>query len=295
MCTLAILARQLALGARFVLLGDFEGQFQPIGDAWPCEVKGTGLLRELARGLRVRLVQNRRSPETPGHFEYYSSLYPLADAPLLRATLEEAAARYPWRGEEGLFLVISHRDRRRVNAHFNARDGVLIRSRGAIRGASSQPQDMWLRPGMRLLGCGQRRILNGVEYLVRSVDDERVVVDMADEFKASREGLSDAELGRLARLEDRITLTHDEAWRDLRLRYAMCYATIQGRTIRNEHLVLLGGGNRHFSARTLIVGLSRVGDGAMAHLATAEQESELRCALPEVPDEEYAEEAEEEE
>jgi hypothetical protein len=299
MATLAVMARYQRMGARFVCLGDFAGQFQPIADAWPGDVAGSGLLRELCRSLHVELRTNRRAPESPEHYGFYTSLYPLADLPLQRPLLEEVAARYPWGGTDfDLALTVSHYDRRRVNAWANRRrepTGMLVYSRGYIRGASSQPQDMLLRRGVRLLGAGSRRVLNGVEYVVSAVDDETVRVDMAEPFRTPRAGLSGSELLLAQRAEDDVALTHLEAWQNLRLRYAMCYATIQGRTVREQRILLLGCRSRYFTARTLIVGLSRATDGAMVCVPTAEEEAELRRTLPDVPDERFVDEEEENE
>ena len=59
----------------------------------------------------------------------------------------------------------------------------------------------------------------------------------------------------------------------------MCYFTIQGRTLRDQHVLLLDGRSRHFTVRHLIVGLSRVTAGRFAHVATRQQEKEFLEAL----------------
>jgi hypothetical protein len=184
----------------------------------------------------------------------------------------------------------------RINRFMNElydRDGVLVRSPGRLRNVSSQPQDMRLQPHMLLLGHGQgRRILNGVEYVVAAVDGEHVWLDMALPFRRNRDGLGAEELEETRRAEEGIKLTHAEAARSLRLRYAMCYATVQGRTIAGQHILLLNSDNRHFTTRTLIVGLSRVADGGYVHLPTPEQEEELFRLAPPLPEEPYADEEE---
>ena len=58
----------------------------------------------------------------------------------------------------------------------------------------------------------------------------------------------------------------------LRLTHAMCYYTIQGRTIRDRHILLFDTGHPHFSRRTLIVGLSRATHGKNVHVVTDETE-----------------------
>ena len=58
----------------------------------------------------------------------------------------------------------------------------------------------------------------------------------------------------------------------LRLTHAMCYYTIQGRTIRNKHILLIDTEHRNFSRRALIVGLSRATHGQVVHVADNETE-----------------------
>jgi hypothetical protein len=58
------------VGAKFVLMGDFDGQFEPIYDAWRGDVKNADILRQLADGLHVRLTTGRRSDQE--HFRFYT-------------------------------------------------------------------------------------------------------------------------------------------------------------------------------------------------------------------------------
>ena len=58
----------------------------------------------------------------------------------------------------------------------------------------------------------------------------------------------------------------------LRLTHAMCYYTIQGRTIRNKRLLLFGTGHPNFSRRALIIGLSRAAHGKDVHVGKDETE-----------------------
>ena len=52
----------------------------------------------------------------------------------------------------------------------------------------------------------------------------------------------------------------------LRLTHSMCFYTVQGRTVRDRHIVLLDTANRNFSVRALIVGLSRATHGSFLHV-----------------------------
>ena len=53
----------------------------------------------------------------------------------------------------------------------------------------------------------------------------------------------------------------------LRLTHAMCYYTIQGRTLRDKKILLIDTDHPNFSRRALIVGLSRATHGNFAHVA----------------------------
>ena len=61
----------------------------------------------------------------------------------------------------------------------------------------------------------------------------------------------------------------------LRLTHAMCYYTIQGRTLKNKRVLLLDTGANHFTCRALIVGLSRVTHGAHVSVASTEIEERV--------------------
>ena len=81
--------------------------------------------------------------------------------------------------------------------------------------------------------------------------------------------------------EETVDLTHEEASVYLRLSYAFCYYTAQGRTIRDRHVVLLDtrhrnkAGESYFTLRHLIVGMSRATYGKYVNTPTAEQEKDL--------------------
>ena len=63
-----------------------------------------------------------------------------------------------------------------------------------------------------------------------------------------------------------LKLSHAEASKNLRLTFALCYATVQGRTLRDKHIVLLDTRHRFFTMRHLIVGLSRATAGRFVHV-----------------------------
>ena len=70
-----------------------------------------------------------------------------------------------------------------------------------------------------------------------------------------------------------VELSHNEASMYLRLTYALTYASIQGRTIRNKNICLLDTHHRRFfTTRHLIVGVSRATHGRYVHIPTETQE-----------------------
>ena len=298
--TWARIAQWQVFGARFVLLGDFH-QFLPIKDAW-CDsavsVQNADILRQLARALRVEFRVNRRSALDPHLFADYTALYPFVDEPdALLLHRAQMRAKYPWYGEHpGLVLVISHRMRMRLNAHYNqlrdrTADAVFVPCIGSTVRAAMQPQSMWVRPGQRLIGCSTygARIVHSVMYIVAAVSEEWIEVNMAPECCAERlnsegESLSAKELAALDRQEKGIRLTYTEASQYLWLAHVLCYASVQGSTI-SEHLLMLDLQHRHFSMRSLIVGMSRATHGMFVHMATQEQQRNLLASAP--PDERF--------
>jgi hypothetical protein len=115
---------------------------------------------------------------------------------------------------------------------------------------------------MRLICCLKARgLINGVFYSVESVDEDQVCVRVDKEYRTE----TDAE----------ITLSHEEAVTALRLSFALCYASVQGLTIRDSHVLMLDTKHHHFDARAMIVGVSRVTDSKYLHVATPAQERAL--------------------
>ena len=269
------LARWSLLGARFVLFGDFEGQFLPIGEDPGSRYRAqeTRTLKQLANCLCVRLSQNRRGSD-PVLFQRYSDLYPFADAgpEVLRMRVVDFQLWYPYHPEQiDLCVVLSHRKRILLNRMLNMgeaarrEDARLVKSCGTVKGFANQPQDMLLWPGQELIGCSGhcRKVVNGVVYVVKAVTEEHVVVDMHPRFRTG--GKNELELA----------LRHADASATLRLSHAVVYYTSQGRTIPNTHLVLLDTLAPHFTGRHLIVGASRVTDGRFLHVPTVEQQAQL--------------------
>jgi hypothetical protein len=126
---------------------------------------------------------------------------------------------------------------------------------------------MYLKPGTMLIGCtkGRSRIVNGIWYEVLRVDHSQVVVQ-----DPNRPG--------------EIALTHTEASTTLRLTHALCYASVQGATLRDKEVLLCDTHHEHFSTRMLIVGASRVTNGHRLHIATANQQRALLAGMRDIPE-----------
>ena len=71
----------------------------------------------------------------------------------------------------------------------------------------------------------------------------------------------------VAKAAQKLTLTHSETSHVLRLTEALTYPSVQGRTLRDKHILLMGANERsHFSSRHLVVGLSRATHGKYVHV-----------------------------
>ena len=97
----------------------------------------------------------------------------------------------------------------------------------------------------------------------------------------------DPEAPDLNKIPRRIVLSHSDFACKLRLPYARCYYTVQGKTYRNTHVVLLDTSHKRFDMRKLIVGMSRATHGRYVHVATGLDEKKLLAlekARPVIPD-----------
>jgi hypothetical protein len=285
----ARLGEFLMMGARFILLGDWDGQLPPVQESWlgDTAARYTDILRQLSRALEIQLVVSRRASGDPEFVEHIRSLYDHVDEPdELRVDLVRMRGMYPCDGEDpGLTLTISHLKRRRVNAYYtNLLDrkqpgAILLQPSRAVPGAN-QPQPFYIYVGQEVQACVARSgvVLNGVIYRVVSLEGG-VTLDMMPEYCSAKTDMHDrplplAELLRLKKLEEGVRLNFEDAAHFLRPTHALCYAGIMGRTIRRS-ILLLDTSHRFFTARHLIVGMGRATHGSDMSIATDEQEREL--------------------
>ena len=181
----------------------------------------------------LTLKENKRSD--PPLFEFYTGLRcGTPEAMGVTEALALAMRLFPGTKEGADYtLTISHNRRVQVNAWRNrtlAPEGaIMLRAPLATR-AGNRPQDMWVWPGLQLMGAGGK-CLKGLFITVTSVSAETV------------------------ELSNGLTLTHDAAVRCLRLTHALCYAAVQGLTLPGR--VRLETSGPHFTLKHLYVGSSR--------------------------------------
>ena len=124
--------------------------------------------------------------------------------------LEEARQRFHFAGPARHNLCVSHRRRIRINTecnrHFKPAEAVFLRAKPE-KGQLCAAQNMWVWPGIELLGCSRsgKRVKNNVLYKVLAIDEERATI-------APPEG-------------EPLTLTHQQLTELTRLSFAQTYAS----------------------------------------------------------------------
>ena len=107
---------------------------------------------------------------------------------------------------------------------------------------------------MELIGCPRGRgkkydVVQGVVYTLLLIDCFSVL-HMRPEYG-----------------DEEIEVPLEEIPNLPRLTHAMCYYTVQGRTIKDRHIMLIDTDHPRFSRRALIVGLSRATHSKDVHVA----------------------------
>ena len=258
------------IGAKFIMFGDYAGQFEPFADRWKLSMFGgnNALVDQLAQSFRLTLQTYRRGDD-PALYEWYTSLYGQEDA---RGLANESRRRYPAQCDPScnpLVLTLSHKKRMSVNKRQNER----LKPEGALycewegedlRGTTMQPQSMYVWVGLELVGCprgsGKHNTVQGVIYMVTAITEEALELQMRPEYC---HGAAD----------EAPTVPLEDACTQLRLCHAQCYYTCQGRTVRDRHIVLLDTMHPHFSVRALIVGLSWATHGRWLHVGDSDSEA----------------------
>ena len=167
-----------------------------------------------------------------------------------------------------------------------------------LKGTTCQPQSMTIWEGIHLIACPRGSgkttlgVVQGVVYSVENISEDTVTLKMMPEycnscttvgdveeemelcaatesleFKGPDNGFGAPQLVDVSKAKEEVTVPLADVPAVLRLTHAMCYYTVQGRTLRG-HTLLLDTSHPQFSRRALIVGLSRATHGDHVHVAT---------------------------
>jgi hypothetical protein len=268
-----LIAQLKFTGNIVVVLGDFDGQFGPIGEDNSDDLPFSPFMQDLVNNFTVRMSKYRRGDDYE-HFKFTTSIYPekLAERnETLQNALMAARMRYPTRGVlcVGTNLVVTNRTRVRINREVNdwlaPTNNVLVKaSEYAKRQDANRPQDMRIWDGIVLMarvkggmlkikhaGGEQVTLQNGRRYQVVAI---AVAVDGATEFEMACVNDKDE------KVSETFMMSEEDLARTMRLTHAFTYYSSQARTIRGE-LRLCDTDHRHFTLRTLIVGLGRAPRG----------------------------------
>jgi hypothetical protein len=160
------LAQWYLLGVRFVIIGDFDGQFLPMFDRWgeamaKKDIQTSLFFHSLCEGTHVHFTQYRRGDESARPlFDFYCSLYQRLklqnQRAMLDASLEEAKERFKACPViPDVILCASHYKRRLLNHAVNMtlarqEDETLFIpcTKTKALGVTMVPQDMTIWKGL---------------------------------------------------------------------------------------------------------------------------------------------------
>ena len=249
----AALATFKFTGAKFVVLGDVDGQIPPIVDRHREELWATidrsRFMHELVGGLRVELRKYRRGRDYE-HFDLVGSIYPSTGTTLEEALMKVREVYQVHRPLEQChtLMCVTNKCRielnRRLNA-FHAREDAVLAKCGDRNEAA---QDMRLWPGILLQSAvtDRKHLKNALRYKVEEVTkDTTLLTRVNDEGEVVGEQFS---------------MPTAEVPMKLRLTYAITYDSSQARTLYGN-VRLVQTDHYHMTLRRLIVGLGRAPEG----------------------------------
>ena len=242
---------------QFILSGDFS-QYSPAFDFFMGEPVAKGfetssLLHSLAQGTKFVMTQCRRSDAAL--FEAYTSI--IENGCRFQTPLSECVAyfrsRYTSDKVEGFIcegyaptnLVLSHRLRIQINERCNQALAAaqLEKVKFTLEDYDMTPDSKTNAPQQGFFWKGQEVIAastkakykNGIKYTIVSISSKNVELTGGD---------------------TNFTLSAEDFFRNFRMTFALCYAAIQGTTIKTL-LALWDCDHKYFTRQHLYVGSSR--------------------------------------
>jgi energy-coupling factor transporter ATP-binding protein EcfA2 len=201
----------------------------------------------LCGGTRCLLTECKRSDKTL--FNWFTSIgeggsrFDLT----LAQQVKEARRDFPKRGDARWHLCISHAKRKAINRREMLRlkpVDAMFYPKVAAPGMTSEPQDLWLWPGIEVFACTRsvtKGLKNGMLYTIMSVGEQTI-------------------------LEGNIVLSKEEATKYLRPSFAQTYASSQGLTLEGR-VQLCDSSNKHYTSRMLLMGLSRAREASLVQVS----------------------------
>jgi energy-coupling factor transporter ATP-binding protein EcfA2 len=258
-------------GTKLLICGDFT-QLQSVTERFadalpPMRFESTKVLRGVANDLKIRLQRQHRFERRHGELVARLS----EDVRAGRRYVPDFA-RFPCRDLAALpdFIVCQCHDTRiSANAVANqavAQDPDAYFFKAPEKDHSNcKQQDMYVVPGMRLLGVrGSRKIVNGLIYTVEYIHTEAK--------------------GRVIQLRpekgELIDVPEDVFVKCLRLSYAVTCNYIQGLSIYDKTVWFLDARAFHTTLRHYYVAVSRVHSGDQLSVLTREQQDQLLHSGP---------------
>ena len=221
------------------------------------DVSDGTLLKSICGYKRLRLVEGKRSCKKL--FDFYASCSTIGSriGLPLEEMLRDAREAFPTRGFADVNLVISHRRRLAINERFQAirlieeKPTEILRMSAVRQPGLNSTQDMILWQGVMLTA-----VLDGITK--DGVYNSQLL--RVDSWDSKLINLTCTEGG------SSYSMTHNFCARNMRLAYAMTYASIQGRSCLGS-VALWDTSHCKFTRRHLVMGLSRATQADLVWIA----------------------------
>jgi hypothetical protein len=258
------LAKYVHCGARFLVLGDFRGQFMPAHNAWKgteltVDVEESPFLRRLCGCRRFELTVNRRSDSEL--FDFYAPICRggAREHEPLSSLLQDARERFPVRGSDldvRWHLTLSNRARVELNRRINEHEArQYAKDVGETAEFLPGPPDSELQqgfhifPGLRLVGSKtEEGVKNGVFYTVLVPREQNKTVLQT------------------SGAEETVRIHTNKLTAHVRPAAALTYFGSQGRTLDGT-VKLHNTHSAFFTRRHLVVGVGRATGAHLVQVA----------------------------